>query len=93
MHWKMCHALVHYSDLAFYFLLNKKEHTSHVIVRFVVRSVRLQNLAYKFSFSLLRLLLPVNFFAWVCPPRSLYHLCMLYHVHTDLTPAPICAVV
>ena len=91
MHWKMYHALAHYSDLAFYFLVTKKEHTSHVIVRFVVRSVQLQNLAYKFSFSLLRLLLPVSFLAWVCP-SYVYHLCMPYHFHTDLTPAPICAV-
>ena len=71
MHWKVYHALAHYSDLASYFLVNKKEHRSisHIIVRsVVVRGVQLQNLDYKFSFSLLRLLLPVNFFDWVCLP-------------------------
>ena len=69
MHWKVYHALVHYSDLAFYFLVTKKEHTSHITVRFVVgRSVQLQNLLYKFTFLLLRLLLPVSFFGWVWPP-------------------------
>ena len=48
MHWKVYHALAHYSNLASYFLVNQKEHTSHIIVRFVdVWSVQLQSLAYK----------------------------------------------
>ena len=65
MHRKVYHALAHYSNLAFYFLVNKKEHTSHIIVRFVmVWSVQVQSLAYKPAFSLLRLLLPVSFFGW-----------------------------